>query len=407
MSRTTTVEASVNLTLQDRLTQRLNRVTQRLNRLGRAAGLDRLTASTKNLGRGLGRLGGSLGTATARLGGLTAAIGLGGGGAVAAMAGLTRQTAESADRIAKTSRQLGLTAEAYQEIGYAAEMSGVSMGTLDTSLQSMNRRMAEAAGGNKSFAKYYDQLGVSLTDTSGNLRDSEAVFTDVVAAMQSIESPAERAALAMGLFGRSGMDMTKLIEAGPDGLRRLREEFAKTGYVLSTTESEFGESYLDNIARLQVRLEGLRRQVGAKLMPVLDQFVRRLTGWIDANRELISDRITSWVQRLGQFLTDLMDPTSQIRQGIAGFAESLSGLANFMMPAIKAIGAGKVALAGLAVVILGPVIGALAGLSETRRAEIDLPIRPHSARNPRRPLTGKIWQRFCQPRRSMVIPEAY
>lgn len=362
MARAQSVEARVDLSLNDRLTSGLKRIQSRMNRLGRSAGLDRLGKATSGLGRSLGNLGGAAGRVTGRLSGLTAIMGLGGGGLVAAAIGVTSKVQSLGDEIGKTSRQMGLGVEALQEWRYAADRQGVSVGTLDSSLKILNRRMGEAANGNKSYAKYFADLGVSITDSQGNLRDMDAVLMDVTAAMSEIESPAERAAVAMGIFGRSGMDMTKVFEAGTDAVKGLREEAQRLGYVLTDQDTQLAEKYTDNLTNFHRRLEGLRLEIGVKLMPMMNSLVTRFGDWFDANRKLISSQIGAWVQRLKGFIEDLLDPTSEIRRSMANFADSLSGVWRSMQPVVDILGAGKTAALALGLYIGGPLIAAVAAL---------------------------------------------
>ena len=51
-------------------------------------------------------------------------------------------------------------------------------------------------------SKAFKDLGVYVRDASGNVRDSEVVLNDVIAALAQIENPAIRAAKATELLGK-------------------------------------------------------------------------------------------------------------------------------------------------------------------------------------------------------------
>lgn len=357
------VEAKVKLTLVDGLTARLKGISARLSRLGKSLGLNRITAAFGDLGARIRGLGPAIGATSARLGSFVGLLGLGGGGAVAASIGLANSASALGDEIAKTSRQLGIGAEALQEYRYAAEMSGVSQSTLENAMKRFGINAADAAAGNKALATEFEKLGISVTDAQGNMRDMETVFDETVAAIASIESPMERSRAAMDLFGRSGVDMVRLFEIGTDGVRELREEARLTGHVMSEEAAEFGEVYGDNITRLTKRFDGLKIMIGVQLMPVINDFVVKLTEWYDANQDLIRSTLSEWVERLAGVLRDLTNPASELRQSMADLAGKVTGFVDAIKPAIEHVGYGNAAFIALGTYIAGPLLTAIAALA--------------------------------------------
>ena len=59
--------------------------------------------------------------------------------------------------------------------------------------------------------KAFQELGVSITDASGQLRDRQEVFYEVIDALGRIENVTERDAVAMDIFGRSAQELNPLI----------------------------------------------------------------------------------------------------------------------------------------------------------------------------------------------------
>src|SRR5687767_1692359 len=66
---------------------------------------------------------------------LSAAVVAGVGAGVGALAALMLTQTKAGDEAATTAAKLGITAEAYQELGYAAEQSGVEQGDLSVGLR--------------------------------------------------------------------------------------------------------------------------------------------------------------------------------------------------------------------------------------------------------------------------------
>ena len=83
------------------------------------------------------------------------------------------------------------------------------------------------------MAKKFADLGVSITDTStGQLRDAEEVFYDIIDALGGMENQTERDAAAMGVLGKSAQELNPLILQGSGALQELAKEAEAAGYVL-------------------------------------------------------------------------------------------------------------------------------------------------------------------------------
>lgn len=98
--------------------------------------------------------------------------------------------------------------------------------------------VGDAANGNEKLIDTFKKLQVPIKDSSGAMRDQDAILQDAIKALAAIENPAERAAIAVDLFGKSAakLDFTKLsaakdIVAEEDIARinALRAELEKLG----------------------------------------------------------------------------------------------------------------------------------------------------------------------------------
>jgi hypothetical protein len=147
--------------------------------------------------------------------------------------GLAKSVAGVGDRAAKTADKLGVDIEALQELRYAAELSGIAQNNLDTALQRMTRRAAEAAAGTGEAKTALRQLNVQLTDGQGRMRRSEDLLFDIADGLASINDPARRVALAFKLFDTEGVGMVNMLAKGSGNLRAMRSEARQLGVVLS------------------------------------------------------------------------------------------------------------------------------------------------------------------------------
>ena len=149
-----------------------------------------------------------------------------------AMSGALTDGAAYADNLITLSAQTGLSTDTLEKYGAVAELADVSMETFTGSLAKTTKAMGEAQKGSKKYVEAYEQLGVSVTDANGNLRDSEDVYWETVDALKGIENETERDALAMELFGKKAQDLNTIIDMGSEGFKELEQTAVDMGAVL-------------------------------------------------------------------------------------------------------------------------------------------------------------------------------
>src|SRR5690606_34764598 len=102
---------------------------------------------------------------------------------------------------AKLADRLGLTTEALAGLNHAAELSGVSQESLSRSMEKMLNTIGEAAGGSKTATVALGRLGLSAEQMASMSADQQ--LAAIADGLNSVASPAERAAAAQDIFGRS------------------------------------------------------------------------------------------------------------------------------------------------------------------------------------------------------------
>jgi hypothetical protein len=353
-------EATVTLSLIDRLTGPIRRIGARLGNLSKRIGLDRVGRSITNLGSRFKGLGDGIARTSGRLAGLFGLLGAGGAGAIAAAYGLAKSASDVGAEIHDMSAKLGLGVEQLQEYRFAARMSGVEVATFDKGVEKLGINAVEASKGNKQLAAAFKTLGVKVKGSKGQMRSVEEILDDTMLALTKIKDPLKRNQLAFKVFGKSGVELTKILADGAGGLKELREEARRTGNVFSKEASDAADELGDNTDALKERIEGLKNFIGVQLLPVFNEAVKGITAWYDANAKLIRSTITDWAQRLGGFIKDLLDPTSQVRIKFDEFAASVSSAYSEIKPFVDFIGGPmKAALALIGLWALAPAITAV------------------------------------------------
>jgi prefoldin subunit 5 len=280
------------------------------------------------------RVGESFGKMSANIGRLSRRMALGVTAAGAGIFALASSTASYGDQVAKTAGKLGIGIEALQEYRYAAERSGVSVETFDSSLTAMQKRLGEAAQGTGAAKKALEKLGLSAKDLV-KLGPEEALAA-ISDKMRDIESPAERAALAAALFSRSGIGMVNMLGDGSKALQQLREDARRTGYVLSEDATRDAEAFADAQLDAQLVIKGLKNTIGRELMPVVTRSMEQFSAWAVTNRkdiaafaETAATKIEAALPIIGQIVEGMARVSGEIGGVIATVADMVGGWENF------------------------------------------------------------------------------
>ena len=184
---------------------------------------------------------------------------------------MTAEAAASADEIITLSAQTSLSTKALQEFEYASELIDVSLDTLQGSLTKLTNNMQTAMKGTGEAAAAFDLLGVSVSDTNGNMRSAQDVFYEAIDALGEMENATERDALAMDIFGKSAQELNPLIIAGSGALRELAQEANSTGYVLDDFALAKLGAVDDALQRLETSRETFTKNLAVQFAPTMEK----------------------------------------------------------------------------------------------------------------------------------------
>lgn len=205
--------------------------------------------------------------------------------AASAMKELAKETWESvkasaafADEINTLSAQTGLSTETLQEYKYMEDLIDVSTDTLTGSMAKLIRNMANAQKGTGDAAAAFEALGISVTDSNGELRNNQDVFNEAIDALGRMENETQRDAYAMQIFGKSAQDLNPLITAGSEKIAALAQEAHDMGYVLDSETLDGLNNTQDALDRLSKVAEGAKNSIVAGLGPVVSSVFEPLAG---------------------------------------------------------------------------------------------------------------------------------
>jgi hypothetical protein len=243
------------------------------------AAADKIERDFKGPQSAMAKLGGSVNAARMQFLAIAAAI----SGVTAVIASSVKATIQHRDAIGKMSKATGIAVETLSAMEFVAERSGSSLASFTTGYRRLVTNMEDSTRGLKEAQRNFEGLGIRVTDTNGNLRDGMSVFLEVAEKMKGLQNEAERSALAIKLFGRSGLDLVPMMKEGASGIQALISEAERLGIVFSKEAAEQAEDAADAITNYTSAIRGLKEQLASRLLPELTAFISLLTGSTPGN----------------------------------------------------------------------------------------------------------------------------
>lgn len=198
--------------------------------------------------RGLDRSRGALSKLNGALGAVGAGVAIGG-----LIAGF-RKLVQLADDINTKAGTLGVSTKFIQEWGQAAEQAGVSLAKAEKGFERFVVRIGEAKDGTKEVLKAFREIGVSLEPVNGQMKSNEQLISEVADGLANISDSTVKARIAYDLFGKSGVEMLKMLEGGAAGLEKFKQ--AASGKII-------GQEQLDALNNANVALKDLEATLTA------------------------------------------------------------------------------------------------------------------------------------------------
>jgi hypothetical protein len=229
----------------------------------------------------------------------------------AALFGVATKSAEAADRIDKLSQKIGLSRKGFQEWDFIASQSGMSVEVLQSGFKTLSGIMVDASEGGTLATKAFADLGVSVEDSTGNLKSQEQMFNETIMALQGMEEGPKKAALANDLLGKSASELAPLINGASGSIEEMRKKANDLGLVLSDETVDAGVKFTDSIDQAKRSMGAMVTNIGASVMPMfqsmLDWIMAHLPE-IQSTFKVVFDTISSLVIGVSGFIGNTLIP---------------------------------------------------------------------------------------------------
>lgn len=306
--------------------QRLNSLQNELRNFGSVAGQQIQAAGAK-----MEEFGGKVESAGKKLQPLSTAA----SGILASLVGLGYKAVTASDDLNTLAKQTGFSTAELQKMQYASDLIDVSLEDMTGAISKLRKNMT-------GHADTWEQLGVSVTNADGSMRNANEVFYDTLAALSQIDNETERDQLAMDLFGKSSDSLAGIIDDGGEALKSYGQEAENLGLILSQDTLDALNETNDTLDKTKAQLAGAFGQLGATVAQNLAPLVTKL-----------ADGIGKITEKLKKLTPEQTETILKITAAVAALA-----------PLTKGIGK-VIATIGTVTKTIGKVTGALSLLNPT------------------------------------------
>lgn len=230
-----------------------------------------------------------------------------------ALIDLTKESASSATELRNTAQTINFTTEAAQQWDYVLKTVGSSIQDAQGDLSSFQEKVYEASKGTGEASEMFKELGISVVDQHGKLRDTEDILLHVILALQSMNDETERNAISSTLLSSTGEKLIPIYDQTAESLGDLLLKKKDLGLL---NENEIDA--LNEVTRAMIDYE---EQTKAAKDTIAAEFAPALAAFYDSS---------------GKNLNSLGE--SAEKSGLVNFFGSILELGTALTPAFDILG---------------------------------------------------------------------
>lgn len=179
--------------------------------------------------------------------------GIAGGLGVAGLVAFGKSAIDSANEVYDGSKKLGLSAEEYQKLEYAAKHTGADMGDVGMAIKKMSGVVSDAMSTVASVSEpaiaKLAKLGLTVDDMKNKTPYER--FVKMADAINGISDASDKAAMETDYFGKSGMNLNQLLSVYKD----LGKELENIGGVMSEKDVLAAKEFDDALIQITTSLK--------------------------------------------------------------------------------------------------------------------------------------------------------
>jgi hypothetical protein len=206
---------------------------------------------------------------------------------------------EAGGALVDLSGQTGVAVDKLMVLQTAFDQAGMSASDVQPVIAKLQKSIAEAATGNDQAIAKFKAMGVAVGDIKGLSADEQ--LAAVGEAISKIENPAQRSAMAMEIFGKSGAKLLSVFSAG--GLEDVQAGIGNQAQLMVQNAGIFDRA-TDVLGMAGTKMQGFFVGMASQIMPPLMGVVEALNGLdLSGIGKDLGDAIATWIVYFQNFDT--------------------------------------------------------------------------------------------------------
>ena len=279
-------------------------------------------------------------------------------------------TVNKFDELGDAANRVGTTPHELEKFAYAAELTGSTMDVAKASMENFGRRVGEVAMGVGRSVVIFENLGISVRDADGQMRDTADILGEVGSKIKDLDRSEQ-----LNILNKLGLDST-LVETLTTDISALTAEFDELYQANNTnlsTSAESAGAFNDALFRLRYSFGTFKNALFGEVMaPMADamesmtkRFVEFMKGAMEVARpffKAVSGLVAGLVkifarvgQGVGALISAVVKPFAWFFSILPNWVKVLGGLTAGWIALNAAFAASPVGM----VIALGLAIAAL------------------------------------------------
>jgi hypothetical protein len=197
---------------------------------------------------------------------------------VGGLTAIVKQSIDAGDSLNRLQMITGISAKSLTGIANEAKLADVDMEALGKGLTKLNVSIAKAANGNADLAQKFKDLGINVRDTKGNVKPTDEVLKQLADRFADMPDGAQKAAAAVGLFGKSGAQLIPLLNDGAAAMEKFT-------YKVSDDFAARSDLFNDSVTTLGIKTKGFGLELTDALLPALQSVLNEFSNLFDTKND--------------------------------------------------------------------------------------------------------------------------
>jgi len=180
--------------------------------------------------------------------------------------------AQGVDAMNDLAQRTGIGVESLQALQMAAKLSGID--DVTGAVQKLGVEIGQAAESGKTEA--FTKLGLDFQQLQAMAPEEQ--FKAIQAAIAALPTPAERAAAAVSVFGKAGVELLPLMN---QNLAEVEERMRRLGAIVGDDQVEAIGGMNDALDMVKATFDGIIGQVDGNLAPVVESLANDLLAFVE------------------------------------------------------------------------------------------------------------------------------